>query len=266
MRLIPLESAQDVGLWSARHIVNRINAFKPTADRPFVLGLPTGSTPLKTYVRLIELYKAGEVSFKHVVTFNMDEYVGLKEAHPQSYHTFMYENFFNHIDIQPENVNLLDGCAEDVQAECKRYEDKIKSYGKINLFMGGVGNDGHIAFNEPASSLSSRTRIKTLTEDTRIANSRFFDNDMNKVPKYALTIGVGTLLDSEEVMILVTGPNKALALEAAVEGCVNHLWTVSALQLHPKSILVCDEPATMELKMKTVKYFRELEAENIKKL
>ncbi|GKX60537.1 glucosamine-6-phosphate deaminase [Leminorella grimontii] len=266
MRLIPLESAQDVGLWSARHIVNRINAFKPTADRPFVLGLPTGSTPLKTYVRLIELYKAGEVSFKHVVTFNMDEYVGLEEAHPQSYHTFMYENFFNHIDIQPENVNLLDGCAEDVQAECKRYEDKIKSYGKINLFMGGVGNDGHIAFNEPASSLSSRTRIKTLTEDTRIANSRFFDNDMNKVPKYALTIGVGTLLDSEEVMILVTGPNKALALEAAVEGCVNHLWTVSALQLHPKSILVCDEPATMELKMKTVKYFRELEAENIKKL
>lgn len=266
MRLIPLESAQDVGLWSARHIVNRINAFKPTAERPFILGLPTGSTPLKTYVRLIELYKAGEVSFKHVVTFNMDEYVGLEESHPQSYHTFMYENFFNHIDIQPENINLLNGCADDVQAECQRYEEKIKSYGKINLFMGGVGNDGHIAFNEPASSLSSRTRIKTLTEDTRIANSRFFENDMNKVPKYALTIGVGTLLDSEEVMILVTGLNKALALEAAVEGCVNHLWTVSALQLHPKSILVCDEPATMELKMKTVKYFRELEAENIKKL
>lgn len=266
MRLIPLESAQDVGLWSARHIVNRINAFKPTAERPFILGLPTGSTPLKTYVRLIELYKAGEVSFKHVVTFNMDEYVGLEESHPQSYHTLMYENFFNHIDIQPENINLLNGCANDVQAECQRYEEKIKSYGKINLFMGGVGNDGHIAFNEPASSLSSRTRIKTLTEDTRIANSRFFENDMNKVPKYALTIGVGTLLDSEEVMILVTGLNKALALEAAVEGCVNHLWTVSALQLHPKSILVCDEPATMELKMKTVKYFRELEAENIKKL
>ncbi|QBH96851.1 glucosamine-6-phosphate deaminase [Limnobaculum zhutongyuii] len=266
MRLIPLESAKDVGLWSARHIVNRINAFKPTADRPFVLGLPTGSTPLSTYVRLIELYKAGEVSFKHVVTFNMDEYIGLEKHHPQSYYSFMHNNFFNHIDIQPENINLLDGNASDVQAECKRYEDKIKLYGQINLFMGGVGNDGHIAFNEPASSLSSRTRIKTLTEDTRIANSRFFENDMNKVPKYALTIGVGTLMDAAEVMILVTGLNKAQALQAAVEGCVNHLWTVSALQLHPKAIMVCDEPSTMELKIKTVKYFRELEAENIKAL
>ncbi|MBK5142812.1 glucosamine-6-phosphate deaminase [Budviciaceae bacterium BWR-B9] len=266
MRLIPLESAKDVGLWSARHIANRINAFKPTADRPFVLGLPTGSTPLSTYVRLIELYKAGEVSFKHVVTFNMDEYIGLEKHHPQSYYSFMHNNFFNHVDIQPENINLLDGNASDVQAECKRYEDKIKSYGQINLFMGGVGNDGHIAFNEPASSLSSRTRIKTLTEDTRIANSRFFENDINKVPKYALTIGVGTLMDAAEVMILVTGLNKAQALQAAVEGCVNHLWTVSALQLHPKAIMVCDEPSTMELKIKTVKYFRELEAENIKAL
>lgn len=266
MRLIPLESSKDVGLWSARHIVNRINAFKPTADRPFVLGLPTGSTPLNTYVRLIELHKAGEVSFKHVVTFNMDEYVGLEKNHPQSYHTFMHDNFFSHVDIQPENINLLNGNADDITAECKRYEDKIKSYGKIHLFMGGVGNDGHIAFNEPASSLSSRTRIKTLTEETRLANSRFFDNDINQVPKFALTIGVGTLMDALEVMILVTGHKKAQALAAAVEGCVNHLWTVSALQLHPKAILVCDEPSTMELKIKTVKYFRELEAENIKDL
>lgn len=266
MRLIPLEKAQDVGLWSARHIVNRINAFKPTAERPFVLGLPTGGTPLNTYKRLIELHKAGEVSFKNVVTFNMDEYVGLPADHPESYRSFMYENFFNHIDIQEENINLLNGNAEDHEAECQRYENKIKSYGRINLFMGGVGNDGHIAFNEPASSLSSRTRIKTLTEDTRIANSRFFDGDINLVPKYSLTIGVGTLLDSEEVMILITGHNKALALEAAVEGSVNHLWTVSALQLHPKSVIACDEPATQELKVKTVKYFRELEAENVKNL
>lgn len=266
MRLIPLKDASEVGLWSARHIVNRIKKFNPTADRPFVLGLPTGGTPLATYNRLIELYKAGEVSFQHVVTFNMDEYVGLSEEHPQSYHSFMHKNFFDHIDIRKENINLLNGNAEDVDAECKRYEDKIRSYGKINLFMGGVGNDGHIAFNEPASSLASRTRIKTLTEDTRIANSRFFDGNMNLVPKYALTVGVGTLLDAEEVMILVTGHNKALALQATVEGCVNHLWTISALQLHPKSVIVCDEPSTMELKVKTVKYFRELEAENIKKL
>ncbi|MCG2836178.1 glucosamine-6-phosphate deaminase [Photobacterium sp. WH77] len=266
MRLIPLNNANEVGLWSARYIVDRINKFKPTADRPFVLGLPTGGTPLTTYKRLIELYNAGEVSFRHVVTFNMDEYVGLSSDHPESYRSFMFNHFFNHIDIQEENINLLNGNTDDHQAECKRYEDKIKSFGKIHLFMGGVGNDGHIAFNEPASSLASRTRIKTLTEDTRIANSRFFDGDITQVPKYALTIGVGTLLDAEEVMILVTGHNKAQALEAAVEGCVNHLWTVSALQLHPKSLIVCDAPATQELKVKTVRYFQELEAENIKHL
>ncbi|SMY32968.1 Glucosamine-6-phosphate deaminase [Photobacterium malacitanum] len=263
MRLIPLNNAQDVGLWSARYIADRINKFQPTAERPFVLGLPTGGTPLATYKRLIELYQAGEVSFKHVVTFNMDEYVGMAADHPESYRNFMYNNFFNHVDMQEQNINLLDGNTTDHQAECQRYEDKIKTYGRINLFMGGVGNDGHIAFNEPASSLASRTRIKTLTHETRIANSRFFDGDINQVPKYSLTIGVGTLLDSEEVMILITGHNKALALQAAVEGCVNHLWTVSALQLHPKSMIICDEPSTQELKVKTVKYFQELEAENI---
>lgn len=265
MRLIPLNNLEEVSLWSARHIVNRIHKFKPTAERPFVLGLPTGGTPLRTYKRLIELYQAGEISFKHVVTFNMDEYVGIPEAHPESYHSFMYSNFFNHIDIPHENINLLNGNAQDVDEECQRYEQKIKSYGKINLFMGGVGTDGHIAFNEPASSLASRTRIKTLTEETRIANSRFFDDDIDKVPKHALTVGIGTVLDAEEVMILVTGMAKAKALEAAVEGSVNHMWTISALQIHPKSIVVCDNLATMELKVKTVNYFRKLEAENITK-
>jgi len=266
MRLIPLNHATDVGNWAARHIVERINAFKPTAERPFVLGLPTGGTPLEAYKHLIAMHKAGQVSFKNVVTFNMDEYVGLPQEHPESYHTFMYRNFFDHVDIQPENINLLNGNAPDVNEECRKYEEKIKSYGKINLFMGGVGNDGHIAFNEPASSLASRTRIKTLTHDTRIANSRFFDNDVEQVPKFALTVGVGTLLDAEEVMILVIGHAKAQALAAAVEGNINHMWTISCLQLHAKSVVVCDEPSTMELKVKTVKYFRELEAENMKNL
>jgi len=266
MRLIPLNTPTEVGKWAARHIVERINAFKPTADRPFVLGLPTGGTPLEAYKHLIAMHKAGQVSFKNVVTFNMDEYVGLPQEHPESYHTFMYKNFFDHVDIPRENINLLNGNAPDVNEECRQYEAKIKSYGKINLFMGGVGNDGHIAFNEPASSLASRTRIKTLTHETRIANSRFFDNDVSQVPKYALTVGVGTLLDAEEVMILVTGHAKAQALEAAVEGNINHMWTISCLQLHAKAVMVCDEPSTMELKVKTVKYFRELEAENMKNL
>lgn len=266
MRLIPLNTPTEVGKWAARHIVERINAFKPTADRPFVLGLPTGGTPLEAYKHLIAMHKAGQVSFKNVVTFNMDEYVGLPQEHPESYHTFMYKNFFDHVDIPRENINLLNGNAPDVNEECHQYEAKIKSYGKIHLFMGGVGNDGHIAFNEPASSLASRTRIKTLTHETRIANSRFFDNDVSQVPKYALTVGVGTLLDAEEVMILVTGHAKAQALEAAVEGNINHMWTISCLQLHAKAVMVCDEPSTMELKVKTVKYFRELEAENMKNL
>lgn len=259
MRLVPLDSADQVSRWAARYIVDKINAFQPTADKPFVLGLPTGSTPQKTYKELIKLYQAGEVSFKNVVTFNMDEYVGLPADHPESYHTFMHQNFFNHIDIPAENINLLDGMADDIDAECERYEAKMKSYGKVHLFMGGVGVDGHIAFNEPASSLSSRTRIKTLTEDTLIANSRFFNHDVNQVPKFALTVGVGTLLDAEEVLILVTGHNKALALQACVEGPINHLWTISALQLHRRAVVVCDEPATQELKVKTVKYFKQLE-------
>lgn len=266
MRLIPLLTPDQVGKWAARHIVIRINAFKPTAERPFVLGLPTGGTPLEAYKHLIDMHKSGQVSFRHVVTFNMDEYVGLPKEHPESYHSFMHHNFFDHVDISSENINLLNGNAADIDAECRQYEEKIRAYGKIHLFMGGVGNDGHIAFNEPASSLASRTRIKTLTHDTRIANSRFFGGDVNLVPKYALTVGVGTLLDAEEVMILVTGHLKAQALQAAVEGNVNHMWTISCLQLHAKGIVVCDEPATMELKMKTVKYFREMEAENIKHL
>ncbi|MEQ5403089.1 glucosamine-6-phosphate deaminase [Providencia rettgeri] len=265
MRLIPLNNAHDVGIWSAQYIADKINAFNPTADRPFVLGLPTGGTPLATYKALIALYNAGKVSFKHVVTFNMDEYIGIPASHPQSYHTFMHDNFFNHIDIQAQNINLLNGNAPDVDAECQRYEDKIKSYGKINLFMGGVGNDGHIAFNEPGSSLNSRTRIKTLTPETRQANSRFFDNDINQVPKFALTVGVATLMDAEELMVLATGANKANAVHAAVEGSINHMWTVSCVQMHPKALVVCDEPATLELKVKTLKYFKQLESEIIEK-
>ncbi len=263
MRLLPLKNKQQVGHWTAHYIVEKIKAFQPTAERPFVLGLPTGSTPLTTYQSLIQLYQAGTVSFEHVVTFNMDEYVGLSPDHPQSYHHFMFENFFNHVDIQKKNIHILNGMAPDLEAECQAYEAAIKQFGGIHLFFGGVGSDGHIAFNEPASSLASRTRIKTLTQETIIDNARFFENDINQVPKMALTVGVGTLLDAKEVLILATGPNKALAVQAGVEGAVNHLWTVSALQMHPRSLLICDEPAAMELKVKTLRYFQQLEAAEI---
>ncbi|MDR2026796.1 MAG: glucosamine-6-phosphate deaminase [Prevotellaceae bacterium] len=260
MRLIIQADYKGVSQWAANHIVSKINAFAPTGNNPFVLGLPTGSSPLGVYQELIELFRKKKVSFKNVVTFNMDEYVGIPEDHPESYHSFMRNNFFGHVDIRPENINILNGNAANLEAECERYENKIRSYGKIHLFMGGVGADGHIAFNEPGSSLSSRTRIKTLTKDTIIANSRFFGNDTSAVPKMALTVGVATIMDSEEVMIIASGHNKALALQHAVEGSINHIWTVSALQIHPKGIIVCDEAATAELKTGTVNYFKDIES------
>ncbi len=182
------------------------------------------------YKELVRLNKAGKVSFANVVTFNMDEYVGIPREHSESYHSFMWNNFFSHINIKKSNVNILNGNAKNLEAECARYEKKIKSYGGIELFVGGIGPDGHIAFNEPGSSLASRTRIKTLTEDTIIANSRFFGGNTNKVPKTALTVGVGTVMDSRKVMIIVNGHNKAHALQQAVENGVNHMWTVSCLQ------------------------------------
>ncbi len=259
MRLIIKKTYNDLSEWAADYIVKKINTFAPTPERPFVLGLPTGSSPIGTYKCLINSYQTGKVSFKNVVTFNMDEYIGIEESHPESYHSFMENNFFKYIDIKRENINILNGNAPDLEQECARYEAKIASYGKIHLFMGGIGPDGHIAFNEPGSSLTSRTRAKYLTTDTIIANSRFFENDIDKVPKQALTVGVGTVMDAQEVLIIVNGHNKARALQHAVEGSVNHLWTISVLQMHPRGIIVCDEASTMELKVGTYKYFKDIE-------
>lgn len=257
MKLVIQNNYDELSRWAANHIADRINKFQPTADKPFVLGLPTGSTPIGTYKALIELNKAGKVSFKNVVTFNMDEYVGIAEDHPESYHSFMFENFFSHIDIQKANIHILDGNASDLDKECEEYEAKIESFGGIELFMGGMGADGHLAFNIPGSSLQSRTRLVDLNYDTIMANSRFFDNDQTKVPKQALTVGVQTVLDSKEVLVLVNGYKKARALQNVVENGMNHMWTLSALQAHPNGIIVCDEEATMELKVGTVKYFKE---------
>lgn len=263
MRLIIEPNYEQVSEWAANYVAAKINASNATAEKPFVLGCPTGSSPLGMYRKLIELNKEGKVSFKNVVTFNMDEYCNLPREHSESYYTFMWTNFFNQIDIKPENVNILNGNAEDPVAECKRYEDKIASYGGIDLFLGGVGPDGHIAFNEPGSSLSSRTRMKTLTQDTIIANSRFFNNDTSLVPKTALTVGVGTICSAKEVLLIVNGHNKARALQHGVEGGVSQQWTISALQLHQHAIIVCDEAATVELKVGTYNYFKDIEGKNL---
>ncbi len=263
MRLIIKQDYQSISQWAADYVVARINAAKPTAERPFVLGLPTGSSPLGMYKALIEANKSGKVSFQNVVTFNMDEYIGLPDGHPESYHSFMWNNFFSHIDIKKEHVHILNGNAADPLKECADYEEAIKAAGGIDLFLGGIGPDGHIAFNEPGSSLSSRTRIKTLTTDTIIANSRFFEGDVNKVPKTAMTVGVGTVMDAREVLILVNGHSKARALQQAVEGAVNQMWTITALQLHPHGIIVADEAACAELKVGTYNYFKDIERGNL---
>ena len=263
MRVIIEPDYEQLSKWAARYVAARINEARPTVEKPFKLGCPTGSSPLGMYRHLIRLYEEGRVSFQNVVTFNMDEYVGLPEEHPESYHSFMWNNFFSHIDIKRENVHILNGNAPDLQAECLAYEQAIREAGGIDLFMGGIGPDGHIAFNEPFSSLASRTRVKSLTTDTIIANSRFFEGNVNKVPRTALTVGVGTVMDAREVLIVCNGHGKARALQHAIEGCVSQEWTISALQLHPHAIIVCDEAATDELKHGTYKYFKDIEKDNL---
>ena len=263
MRLIIENTPQQVAQWAANYIIAQIKNKEQHTSSPFVLGLPTGSTPLETYKELIRRHKTGEVSFKNVITFNMDEYVGLPEEHPESYHSFMWNNFFSHIDIKRENVNILNGNAADLQAECDDYERRIAEAGGIDLFIGGVGEDGHLAFNEPFSSLDSRTRVKTLTEDTIIVNSRFFGGDVTKVPKLALTVGVGTVCSANEVMVLALGHKKARVVQQCVEGALSHAWTITALQTHPKGVLVCDEPAVGELKVNTYRYFKDIEKNNL---
>jgi glucosamine-6-phosphate deaminase len=263
MRVIIEPNYDLMSQWAADYVVNRINAAQPTKEKPFVLGLPTGSSPIGMYRGLVKAYQEGRVSFKNVITFNMDEYVGLPEEHPESYHSFMFTNLFNHIDCPRENIHILNGNAADLEAECAHYEQMIEEAGGVDLFLGGIGPDGHIAFNEPGSSLSSRTRQKTLTTDTIIANSRFFEGDINKVPKTALTVGVATVMAAKEVMILVNGHGKCRALQAAIEGSVNHMWTISALQMHRHGIIVCDEAACDELKVATYPYFKDIERDNL---
>ena len=184
MQVIIRNTMVEASVWAARYIADKINAKAAVTDKPFVIGLCTGSTPIETYAELIRLVKAGKVSFKNVVSFNMDEYVGLPVEHPESYHSFMHKYLFDHIDEPAANIHILDGNAPDLAAECAAYEKAIEAAGGFDLFLGGVGEDGHIAFNEPFSSLQSRTRVITLTRETREVNSRFFDGDLEKVPAH----------------------------------------------------------------------------------
>ena len=247
MKVIIRNNAKEGGIWAAHYIAAKIKEKAARTSKPFVLGLPTGSTPLNTYAELARMVQAGEVSFK-------------PEEHPESYHSFMHKNLFDHIDEPKENIHILNGNAPDLAAECAAYEKAIVDAGGFDLFMGGIGEDGHIAFNEPFSPLESRTRVVTLTQDTREVNSRFFGGDPEAVPAQAMSVGVATVLSAQEVLILAFGSKKARALASAIEGPMSHYNTVSALQSHPAGIIVCDEAAIGEVKVNSYRYFKAVEA------
>jgi glucosamine-6-phosphate deaminase len=212
-----------------------------------VLGLATGSTPLLLYRELVRRHRERDLDFSRVTTFNLDEYVGLAPDHPQSYHRFMWENLFSQVNIDRDSVHIPDGMTGDIPGFCRRYEDRIAEAGGIDLQVLGIGTDGHIGFNEPTSSLASRTRIKTLTQETREDNARFFDS-IDDVPKHVITMGIGTIMDARRCLLLAFGENKARAVAEMVEGAVTSMNPASMLQLHPVVKVVLDEPAASELK------------------
>ncbi len=252
MRVIIRHDAAAACVTAAR-VMAKLVIRKPNA----VLGLATGGTPVGCYCELIRLHQARQINFAKVTTFNLDEYLGLPRAHEQSFYTFMHENFFNHVNVDPGSVHLPDGMAADPVAACERYEQQIVAAGGIDLQLLGIGSDGHIAFNEPGSSLASRTRIKTLCEETICDNARFFGSEA-AVPKLSVTMGVGTILDARECLLLVTGEKKAAAVRSAIEGPVTSQVTASALQLHRSVIAVLDEAAASWLNRRT--HYRHAEA------
>jgi glucosamine-6-phosphate deaminase len=238
MEIIIQSTPEQASGIAARLIAGLLRA-KPNA----VLGLATGSTPLRLYRELIRQ----NLDWSRVTTFNLDEYVGLAPEHPQSYHSFMQENFFRHINIAKRNVHIPDGQAKDIPGFCLRYEEQIRAAGGIDLQVLGIGTDGHIGFNEPASSLASRTRIKTLTNRTRRDNARFFGGEAD-VPHHVITMGIGTIMEAREILLLAFGKNKAVAIAKAVEGPITAMNPASVLQMHPVAKMALDKAAAAKLK------------------
>ena len=230
---------------AAARVVAQLVREKPNA----VLGLATGSTPLMLYNELIRMHGEEELDFSQVITFNLDEYIGLPKDHEQSYRRFMNENLFSQINIKPENVHIPDGMAEDVPASCAVYEQSIIDAGGIDLQVLGIGSDGHVGFNEPTSSFASRTRIKTLTRQTVADNARFFDGDESQVPRHCITMGIGTIMDARMNLMLAFGEGKAEAVAAMVEGAVTAMVPASILQHHPTAKVFIDEAAASKLKL-----------------
>jgi glucosamine-6-phosphate deaminase len=244
MEVIISKTYEEQSKAAARAVAHLLNR-KPNA----VLGLPTGSTPLGVYKELARMHKHEGLDFSRVTTFNLDEYVGLRKDHPQSYHYFMHENLFQHINIPVQNIHIPSGTTDNHAAFCEWYERRIKECGGIDLQLLGIGSDGHIAFNEPVSSLGSRTRIKTLARSTIQDNARFFEK-MEDVPIYAITMGVGTILEARKILFLANGASKADAVAKAIEGPITSMITASALQLHPDVTAYLDREAASKLEMR----------------
>ncbi len=246
-----IETEDNIGFLTASYVKNRIKSFVPTKSKPYlVLAFPTGGTAVDLYKNLVKFYQDG-LNFDKVVTFNLDEYAGLPENHPESYHSFMAKNLFNHIKISKEQINILNGNAKNLEQECANYEEKIKNYGGIDLFIGGVGQNGHIAFNEPGSAFDSKTRVVDLTSNTIAANARFFNGDISQVPTRALTMGLYTIMDAKEVIIMATGNKKSQALYHAFEDKQNTDWPITVLQKHPRTFIIADKAATSEISKTT---------------
>lgn len=241
MLVIVNETYDTMSAEAARIVADRLRK-KPD----LVLGLATGSTPLGLYRELIRLHKEEGLDFSKVTTFNLDEYVGLPPEHDQSFHYFMRENLFKHINIDPRFIHIPQGMAKDLSAFCDWYEQRIVDCGGVDIQILGIGVNGHIAFNEPGSSLGSRTRIKTLTGTTRQDNARFF-KDLDEVPKYALTMGVGTIMDAKELLLLATNASKAAAVRSAVEGPVTAMCPASIIQMHRNAFVLLDKESAAEL-------------------
>jgi glucosamine-6-phosphate deaminase len=241
MDVIVKDTYEEMSREAAQIVAQAIRA-KPN----LVLGLATGGTPLGLYIELIRLYQEGELDFSKVTSFNLDEYLGLPPTHEQSYAYFMQSNLFQHINVGPDKIYVPSGLAADVQAYCEWYEAEIAQAGGIDLQVLGIGRDGHIAFNEPGSSLASRTRIVTLTKETIEDNARFFARP-GDVPRFAITMGVGTIMEARHCLLLANGPGKAEAVAALVEGPITSQITASALQMHPQATVILDRAAATRL-------------------
>ncbi len=244
MEVIIKSTYEEMSKAAAQKVARLLNT-KPDA----VLGMATGSTPLGLYQELVRMHREEGLDFSQVTTFNLDEYVGLRPDHPQSYHYFMHENFFQHVNVPKQNIYIPSGNTSNYRAFCSWYEQRIEECGGIDLQILGIGSDGHVAFNEPGSSLSSRTRLKTLAKQTIDDNARFFEQRAD-VPMYAITMGVGTILEADQLILLANGENKAEAVAAAVEGPVTSMVTASALQLHPSAKIYLDDEAASQLEMR----------------